>query len=99
MRPLIATGQPSSKRTDDVLGLDLDGLVPVGDTHDRGDDLHRCVEFLERLRLVGGSPDVGVGRVRLLDRVAVGQVAFDEELAHALAAAEFVDEVGSSHGL
>ena len=41
---------------------------------------------------MGGAPDVGVGRVRLLDRIAVREVACLEELAHALAAAEFVDE-------
>ena len=66
----------------------------MGDAHDRGDDLHRHVEFLQRLRLVGCAPDVGVGRVGLLRRVAVRQSTLDEELTHALAAAEFVDEVG-----
>ncbi len=75
-----------------VLGRDLDVGVPVGDTHDRRDDLHARAELFERLRLVRGAPDVGVGRVRLLDRVAVRQVAGGEELAHALAAAELVDE-------
>ena len=49
-------------------------------------------ELLEQLRLVRRAPDVGVGGVRLLDRVAVRQPACDEELAHLGAAAELVDE-------
>ena len=50
-------------------------------------------QLLERLGLVRGAPDVGVGRVRLLGRVAVRQAALDEELAHLRAAAELVDEL------
>ena len=50
--------------------------------------------MLERLRLVGGAPDVGVGGVGLLLAVAVGQVALGQPLAHLGAAAELVDEVG-----
>ncbi len=58
------------------------------------DDLHARVELLERLRLVGRTPDVGVGRVRLLDRIAVRQIAIGQELAHALTATELIDEGG-----
>ena len=50
--------------------------------------------MLEGLGLVRGAPDVGVGRVRLLLAVAVGQVVLDEPLAHLGAAAELADEVG-----
>ena len=50
--------------------------------------------MLERLGLVRRAPDVGVGRVGLLDAVAVGQVVLDEPLAHLGAAAELADEVG-----
>ena len=83
----------------DVLGRDVDGGVPVGDTHDRRDDLHRRVELFQCLGLVRRPPDVGVGRVGLLGRVAVGEVVGDEELAHAPAATELVDEVGVEPGL
>ena len=89
----MATGQPSSNRIDDVLGGDLDRRIPVRDTHDRHDDLDARRQLLERLRLVGGAPDVGVGRVRLLGRVAVRQAAADEELAHLGPAAELGDEL------
>ena len=50
--------------------------------------------MLERLRLVGRAPDVGVGRVGLLDAVAIGQVVLDQPAAHLGAAAELADEVG-----
>ena len=76
----------------DVLGGDLDRRIPVRHAHDRADDLHARAQLLERLGLVRRPPDVGVGRVRLLGRVAVGEPAGDEELAHALAATELVDE-------
>src|SRR5690606_23011781 len=58
----------------DVLGLDDDARVPELHTHDRLDDLDGGVEELQGLGLVGGAPDVGVGGVRLLGAVAVGQV-------------------------
>ena len=51
-------------------------------------------KLLEALRLVGGAPDVGVGRVRLLGRVAVREAAGDEPLAHLGAAAELLHERG-----
>ena len=78
----------------DVLGLDVHVGVPELHAHDRLDGLQRDVEVLERLRLVGGAPDVGVGGVRLLLAVAVGQVVLGEPLAHLGAAAELVHEVG-----
>ena len=64
------------------------------DAHDRLDDLDVRRQLLERLRLVGGAPDVGVGRVRLLGRVAIRQPTADEELAHLGPAAELGDELG-----
>ena len=91
--PLIATGQPSSKRTVTSSASIVDVGSPVGDAHDRLDDLHPGRQLLERLGLVGGAPDVGVGRVRLLLRVAVRQAAGDEELAHLGPPAELVDEL------
>ena len=78
----------------DVLGLDLDRRVPELDAHDRLDGLEGHVEVLERLGLVGGTPDVGVGGVRLLGRVAVGQPVGGEPLAHLVAPAQLLDEVG-----
>ena len=86
-------GPPPSKRTGDVLGGDLDVGSPVGHAHDRLDDLHPGGQLLERLGLVGGAPDVGVRRVRLLLRVPVRQVAGDQELAHLGPPAELVDEL------
>ena len=55
--------------------------------------------MLEGLRLVGGAPDVGVGGVRLLLAVAVGQVVLGEPLAHLVATTELVHEVGVEPGL
>ena len=75
-----------------LLGLDLDGGVPVGDAHDRLDDLHARREQLEVLRLVRRAEQVRVGRVGLLDRRAVREAARLEPLAHLLAAAELRDE-------
>jgi hypothetical protein len=83
----------------DVLGSDLDGGLPELHAHDRLDRLQRDVEVLERLGLVGGAPDVGVGRVGLLLAVPVRQLPLDEPLAHLGAAAELVDEVGVEPGL
>ena len=71
-----------------------DGGVPVAHAHDRLHGLERHVEVLERLGLVGGPPDVGVGGVGLLGAVAVGQVVRGQPLAHLVAAAELGDEVG-----
>ena len=76
-----------------LLRLDRDGRVPVPHAHDRRDDVHRLGQELERLGLVCGAPDVGVGRVGLLGAVAVRQVVGDEPLAHLLAAAELVHEL------
>jgi hypothetical protein len=84
-----ATGLPLDG---DVLGLDRDGRVPEPHAHDRLDDLDRGVEVLEPLGLVGGTPDVGVGRVRLLRGVPVGQLPLAQPGAHLRAAAELVDE-------
>ena len=55
--------------------------------------------MLERLRLVGRSPDVRVGRVGLLLAVPVGQAALGEPLAHLGPAAELVDELRVEPGL
>src|SRR4051812_2513392 len=81
-------GPPLGEADRDLLGRDADGLVVVGDPHDRLDDVHAGREFLQGLRFVGGTPDVGVGAVRLVLAVAVRQVAGDQELAHLGAAAE-----------
>ena len=92
--PLMATGRPCSHRTvTSSVSIATDGSQNR-DAHDRLDDLHRLVEELERLRLVGGAPDVGVGRVGLLGGGAVGQVARRQPLGHLVAAAELGDEVG-----
>ena len=92
--PLIATGRPCSKRiVTSSVSIATDG-VPELHAHDRLDGLERDVEVLEGLGLVGGAPDVGVGGVRLLLAVAVGQVVLGEPLAHLGAAAELGDEVG-----
>ena len=97
--PLTATGRPGVEADGDVLGLDVDVGVPELHAHDRLDRLQRDVEVLEGLRLVGGAPDVGVGGVRLLLAVAVGQVVLGEPLAHLGATAELVHEVGVQPGL
>ena len=92
--PLIVTGRPCVEADRDVLGGDLDRRVPEPHAHDRLDDLDAGVEVLQRLGLVGGAPDVGVGGVRLLGAVPVGQAAGEQPLRHLLAAAELGDEVG-----
>ncbi len=92
--PLTATGRPNSKRMVTSSGSMHDVGVPELHAHDRLDGLERHVEVLEGLGLVGGAPDVGVGGVRLLLAVAVGQVVLGEPLAHLGAAAELGDEVG-----
>jgi len=78
----------------DDLGLDLDGGVPELHAHDRFDRLHRDVQALESLGLVGGAPDIRVGGVRLLLGVAVRQTTFGEPLAHLVASAQLGDEIG-----
>ena len=78
----------------DVLGGDLDRRIPEAHAHDRLDGLERDVEVLERLGLVGGAPDVRVGRVRLLGAVAIREAVLDEPGRHLGAAAELGDEVG-----
>ncbi len=82
-----------------VLGEDLDVGVPEPHPHDRLDGLDAGVQVLQGLGLVGGAPDVGVGGVRLLRAVAVGQVVGEEPLRHFLAAAEFGHEVRVQPGL
>ena len=85
---------PALERDRHVLGGDVDVRVPVGDAHDRGDDLHRRGQLLERLGLVGGAPDVGVRRVGLLGGIAVGEPVRLQEGAHLRPPAELVDERG-----
>ncbi|VXB84363.1 hypothetical protein BACI9J_250001 [Bacillus altitudinis] len=78
----------------DDLGRDLDVVTPGRDTHDRLDDVQAAGQLFEALRLVRRAPDVRVGRVRLLGGVAVREPTGDEPLAHLLAAAELLDELG-----
>ena len=92
--PLMLTGRPCSKPMVTSSGGDLDRRVPEPDAHDRLDDLQAGVQVLQRLRLVGGAPDVRVGGVRLLGAGPVGQVALGQPLRHLRAAAELADEVG-----
>ena len=75
-----------------VLGLDVVRWVPMGDAHDRLDDLHRGRQVLEALRLVGRAPDVRIGRIGLLGGIPVRQATRQQELAHARSTAELVDE-------
>ena len=92
LRAVDRDGPPGLEADRHLLGGHLDVVAPGGDAHDRLDDVEPGVEVLEPLRLVGGAPDVRVGRVRLLGGVAVGEAAGDEPLAHLLAAAELGDE-------
>ena len=91
-RPLIRTGRPWANSTVTSSGSIVDRGVPERDAHDRRDDLHGRAEQLEALGLVGGAPDVGVGRVRLLGGVAVGQVALLQPGRHLVAPPELGDE-------
>ena len=92
--PLIGDRTAGLEADGDVLGLDVHRRVPELHAHDRLDGLQGDVEVLERLGLVGGAPDVGVGGVRLLLAVAVGQVALGEPGAHLGATPELVHELG-----
>ena len=97
--PLIVTGRPCSKPiVTSSAAISTDGSQNAH-AHDRLDGLDAGVEVLERLGLVGGAPDVGVGGVRLLGAVAVGQAVREQPLRHLLAAAELGDEVGVEPGL
>ena len=87
-------GGPASKRTVTSSVAISDRRVPELHAHDRLDGLQRDVEVLQGLGLVGGAPDVGVGRVRLLLAVPVRQVALGEPRAHLVTAAQLVHEVG-----
>ena len=78
----------------DVLGGHVNGRVPEPHAHDRFDDLDRGVQVLQALGLVGRAPQVGVGRIGLLHRVAVGQAMRRHPLRHLGAPTELVDEVG-----
>ena len=91
--PLMATGRPCSKPIVTSSGAISTVGVPEADAHDRLDDLDAGVEVLQRLGLVGGAPDVGVGGVGLLHAVPVRQAALGEPLGHLRAAAELGDEV------
>src|SRR5699024_1086712 len=83
----------------DLLGGDLDVIAPGGHAHDRFDDVESGVEELESLGLVGRTPDVRIGRVGLLGRIAVRVAVFDEPFAHLLAPAELLDELRVEPGL
>ncbi len=65
----------------------------MGHAHDRLHDLHPLVEELQIFRLVGGAPDIGIGRVGLLLAHAVVQAGLFQQLRHFLAAAKLVDEL------
>ncbi len=71
--------------------LDHDGRIPEPHAHDRLHGLQRHVEVFEGLRLVGRTPDVGVGGVGLLLAVAIGQVVLGEPLAHLGTTTELVE--------
>ena len=59
----------------------------------RVDGLDPGVEVLERLRLVGGAPDVGVGGVGLLRAHPILEAGTFHVLRHLFPAAELVDEL------
>ena len=69
------------------------------DTHDRLHDLDGGVQVLEPLGLVGGTPDVGIGGVGLLDRRTVGQLAGQQPFAHLGPAAQLLHELPVQPGL
>ena len=83
----------------DFLGPDFDCGVPVLDRHDRLHDPKALVQELELLGLVGGAPDVRVGRVGLLGAGPVRKAARGEPLAHFLATAQLAHEVRIQPGL
>src|SRR6185312_9622292 len=76
-----------------VFSGDLDVFAPEGHAHDRLDRFQAGAQVLQGLGLVRGTPDVGVGAVRLLGGVAVREVVRGQPLGHLLAAAQFGDEV------
>ena len=92
--PLMVTGRPCSKPIVTSSGSMADGRVPERHAHDRLDRLDPVAQVLQGLGLVGGAPDVGVGRVGLLRAVPVRQVVVQQPGAHLLAAAELADERG-----
>ena len=83
----------------DDFGLDFNGIEPVGDAHDRFDDLHARGELFEVLRFVRGAQHVGVGRIGLFRLHAVFEAFGLQEGRHFGAAAEFGDELHVEPGL
>ena len=77
----------------DLFGFDRHSRIPMLHAHDRLNDVHRLGQKFERLGLVRRTPNIGVGRIRLLDAVAVWQVVRDEPLAHLFAATELIHEL------
>ena len=90
--PVDGDGPTLGEAHGDGLGRDRHGLVPVGDAHDRRHEVHRLVEGLQQLGLVRRAPEVGVGGVRPLLAVAVGEAPVEEELAHLRPPAELRHE-------
>ena len=82
------------KADGDVFGFDCNTCVVVSHAHDWFDDVHAGRKFFKRFCFVSCAPNVGIGGVRLLGRVAVRQILFGEERAHFGATAHFANEVG-----
>ena len=60
----------------DLLRFDGHGGIPELDSHDRFHGLQRDRQVFQGLGLVGGTPDVGIGGIGLLLRIAIGQAVF-----------------------
>jgi hypothetical protein len=89
-------GKALFETDDDLFRLDFDIVAPRSNAHDGIDNLDGSGKVLEVLSFVGCAEDVGVSGVGLLGGHLVGEAVVLHEGGHFGAAAELVDESGSS---
>ena len=77
----------------DFFGFDFDAFVPKRHAHNGFDDFDAAVQKLQIFGFVCCAEHIGIGGIGFFHRHFVLEAVGDEELAHFMAAAEFVNEL------